>query len=1030
LKVTNPDQPDELLDVDDPVLALLEQMRAANDRQVAEALDPRAASDRTSKETLDVRAGDADTRQGTALPPVELPETIGRFQIDRVLGQGGYGLVLLALDPTLKRQVALKIPRTGVLLTEELQQRFVREAEAAAALNHAHIVPVYEVGRSGPICYLAAAYCEGESLAERMQRVGRLEPHKAARLTATLAEAVQHAHNRGVLHRDLKPANILLTHDPAADGQQATHPTKLHWPMITDFGLARIEDDDQRMTASGSILGTPAYMAPEQASGDRSASGASADIYSLGAVLYELLTGQPPFQGATLMETLDAVRHTEPTPMRRQCVDIPRDLEAITLKCLEKQPSLRYGTCSEFAADLERFLAAEPVQARRATRVERVVRWCRRNPAISTMAATMILAAGVALVALSMLWRRSEAALELATIREAELLTRTKQLTGAINEMFSIAADSPEFKTPEAEPQRRRLLEQAEKVYDSVSHESATDPHLLFEQANAMFQVARVYGELGAYRESIEKANDCIQLVTRVSKTKSDIDAMEVDQQLGTLHVFKGLEYAVLNEFEASRESLDAGVDFLSKVPLGDEVVIEDDTSVQFFRQAALARALAQRASGAVRARQMQTALQSGQEALDAWQRLREPFPDGFRSHNIKYLYAHSLQTLGWVYEAAGKLEQSESVLRQAIEVADVLDSLQVSSQVAARSLHAECHHRLGIALARQHRLEEARDVYQRSIADFRALIDDFPDVPRYRDMLDGALYSLAATEYLSQNLELAEQLLLECVENLRGMQGSEPSSANYFSRIGNRFNLIYVIRSDRKDPLPHQMKAIDQSLDAIQTAMLTNPDWQWLKMALHRARGNRAGLMIEMKDYAAAEALLIESQSKMETLVAENPEWDESRRTLHLQHRYLARLYEQTDRADLAIENFETALRLVNDPTTKEVMLDFARALARVGRFSECEEQLRQCLGYVTEPQQIVDLAEHCLEIAADDTSSPTLRDFWRGMALNMLRQGHANLTDASDEVLRRIHESESIQAAFDESELALAGSKDSTER
>jgi serine/threonine protein kinase/tetratricopeptide (TPR) repeat protein len=321
------------------------------------------------------------------------PARVGRFLIRRELGHGSFGRVFLAYDPHLRREVALKVPRPGVLLSPELTQRFHREAQAAGGLDHPHIVAVYEAGEADGVCYIASAYCPGPALAAWLkQRVDPVPYRLAAGLVAALAEAVEHAHRRGVLHRDLKPANVILDSGEGGGGRPAAPESEMGFiPRVTDFGLAKLQElgaGDSRspagcQTESGAILGTPSYMAPEQASGQGHAVGPAADIYALGAILYELLTGRPPFQGESLLDTLEQVRSQEPLPPSRLRPKLPRDLETVCLKCLRKERERRYGSAAELADDLRRFLRGEPIKARPVGRLERAWRWCRRNPTVA-----------------------------------------------------------------------------------------------------------------------------------------------------------------------------------------------------------------------------------------------------------------------------------------------------------------------------------------------------------------------------------------------------------------------------------------------------------------------------------------------------------------------------------------------------------------------------------------------------------------------------------------------------------------------
>jgi WD40 repeat protein/serine/threonine protein kinase len=317
-----------------------------------------------------------------------LPDHIGRFAILRELGRGGGGVVYLAVDPELARQVAVKVPRPEALVEPELRQRFVREGQAAAGLEHPGLIPVFEAGADGPLCYLVSAYCPGPNLRDWLQtRRKRGEPvpvREAAWIVAELAEALAFIHGRGVLHRDIKPGNVLLQPDPA-------HPDTPGHPRLTDFGHAKLAED-QRLTQSNARLGTPLYMAPEQIDGHLAAVGPGTDVHALGLILYELLTGDVPFRGQTQAETFQRILKEEPVPPRKLRAKVHVDLETICLGCLEKEPGQRYPRASELAGDLRRFLANEPIQRRPICALERIGRWCRKNPLVSLLTACIVFA--------------------------------------------------------------------------------------------------------------------------------------------------------------------------------------------------------------------------------------------------------------------------------------------------------------------------------------------------------------------------------------------------------------------------------------------------------------------------------------------------------------------------------------------------------------------------------------------------------------------------------------------------------------
>jgi WD40 repeat protein/tRNA A-37 threonylcarbamoyl transferase component Bud32 len=314
------------------------------------------------------------TQPGTPGPC--LPGTcVAGYEILDELGRGGMGVVYKARQLALKRTVALKMIRDSALAGSADRARFRQEAEAVARLQHPNIVQVYEVGEHEGTPFFSLEYCPGGSLAGKLQAMP-LPPDEAARLAEILARAVHAAHQAHVLHRDLKPANVLL----AADGT----------PKVTDFGLAK-RLDEAGQTASGAVVGTPSYMAPEQAAGRTKEVGPAADVYALGAVLYECLAGRPPFRAATALETLRQVLAEEPVPVRRLQPGVPRGLETICHKCLHKEPRKRYASAEALAEDLRRFQAGEPIRARRVRSPERVLKWVRRRPLVAGLLAAVLL---------------------------------------------------------------------------------------------------------------------------------------------------------------------------------------------------------------------------------------------------------------------------------------------------------------------------------------------------------------------------------------------------------------------------------------------------------------------------------------------------------------------------------------------------------------------------------------------------------------------------------------------------------------
>jgi formylglycine-generating enzyme required for sulfatase activity len=375
----------------------------------------------------------------TEQEPVAAPVSIPGYVIEGVLGHGGMGVVYKARHLVLKRTVALKMVLAGGHAGPRALARFRTEAEAVARLQHPNIVQIHEVGAADGHPYCALEFVAGGNLAGKL--AGKPLPARAAaELVQTLARAMQLAHSRNVVHRDLKPANILL----ADDGT----------PKITDFGLARQLDSDSGQTQTGAVVGTPSYMAPEQASGGSHEAGPAADVYALGAILYTCLTGRPPFKGKTVVETLDQVRTQEPVPPSRLQASVPLDLETVCLKCLHKEPEKRYASAAELADDLVRYLGGEPIQARPVGAVERFLKWVKRNPVVTGAAAAVVLALAVGTTVSYVKYRDAEEQRAIAENRRTDAEEQQKE------------AEKQTAIAREKEKQARQEADKAKKVRD------------------------------------------------------------------------------------------------------------------------------------------------------------------------------------------------------------------------------------------------------------------------------------------------------------------------------------------------------------------------------------------------------------------------------------------------------------------------------------------------------------------------------------------------------------------------------------
>ncbi len=541
-----------------------------------------ATLDGLSAATLD---GEADFALATTMAEIGGPGEAGTerlrvagYEITGELGRGGMGVVYAAIQKRLQRRVALKMLLAGVHAGEEQLSRFQMEAESVAQLLHPNIVQIYEVSEQDGIPFFSLEFVDGGGL-DRLVAEKPFVDRDAAQMILTLARAMHFAHGRGILHRDLKPANILLTRDGT--------------PKISDFGLAKRLEGDSSQTRSGTLMGTPSYMAPEQARGDTHNLGPAVDIYALGAILYELLTGRPPFRAAKVLDTLEQVRSQEPVPPSQLQPTVSRDLETICLKCLEKDPERRYETADTLGDDLKRFLDGEPILARPITSRERLWRWCRRNPRVALLTATVaLLLATIATTSSIGVWvierkrREAEGARLEATRaqlvaeqktaeavaaraqaeaarkqadRNAEVASTQSKL--AIDSLYGVVTRvQNQLKgQPGLRQLREDLLKDAMTGLDRVSKASENAPLVLRTRAGAIQRMGDIALELGQTEEALTRYQQGREIIEGLAEADPDDDA--VLWNLAVFHDKIGdVQLQLLGDAAIARTSYDAAL--------------------------------------------------------------------------------------------------------------------------------------------------------------------------------------------------------------------------------------------------------------------------------------------------------------------------------------------------------------------------------------------------------------------------------------------------------------------------------------
>lgn len=436
---------------------------------------------------------DSSTAGGSERPAPDpsLPHIPG-FVIQSLIAQGGNGVVYRAVNTTTKRTVALKLLRSGVTATAAERTRFRINGEALARLSHPNIVTLYSVGEYQGHPYVEMEYVEGGSL-DRLIRHSFPTEHEAATLLKQLAQAIQYAHELGVIHRDLKPANVLLHRTDLTSNALAY---SSFTPKIADFGSAKVISSDGMLTPTFSILGTPSYMAPEVASGEAQAATVAADIYGLGAIGYDLLTGRPPFFGATPYDTIRMVIQDEPTLPIRLRANLSRDVETVLLKCLEKDPKRRYPSAKALAEEWDRILLGKPVIARPVGTITRVGRAARRAPVASGLLALLLLVVVSSVIGLTILWRQAVAAQDLAQKNEERAARRLQMAQRALEAFKASAQKRAAEKHRQAQEDRDGLRKLAD-LYEAIYDDNPDDVTIRHDASYALLQIANLLAELG-----------------------------------------------------------------------------------------------------------------------------------------------------------------------------------------------------------------------------------------------------------------------------------------------------------------------------------------------------------------------------------------------------------------------------------------------------------------------------------------------------------------------------------------------------
>ena len=727
------------------------------------------------------------------------PSRLGAgYQIEKELGRGGMGVVYLASQPALHRQVALKMIHQGISADPSELARFRREAQTAASLKHPYIAQVYDVGDQDGQPYIAMELITGPTLATILKS-GPQDYLSATRLFIKLADAVGHAHSRGVVHRDLKPSNILL--EAAADGQ---------WkPKIVDFGLAKQNDASVAATATGLLLGTPKYMSPEQASGDNKQVGETSDVHALGVILYEALTGICPFEGSSPIEILEQVCKSDAVRPRALRQSIPRDLETICLKCLQKKPADRYRNANELREDLQRFSEQRSIHARPTHWTTKLAKYIKRNPTITAIIACVGTGVIGLLVTSLVFNRRLSQALREQQVESARANENFQVAFGAVDKMLERVGFDQLANQPGMEKVREELLKDAVELYSSLlsKHPAETQLNLLDAKKEfgvghrSRFQYATALSKLGRMQTLLgltERART--NLETAISIQKETIKQFPDRQDL--IHAL-AISHLSLGRIDQQASEFQTAVDLMR--PMKD---VFPGCRVD------LASALNEIAVPLLP--QQREAIQ-----LEVLELARSSLADAPDDPSVRHLLGQVLHNLGLLYHLTGRADEANEFTSEALE--------QFESLVAMHEGVFEYQNSLSESLAviasirfLENQWEVGKKSMDRSTATRQLLVARYPNLPALRETLSRSYQTHAGFLIRSQQMEPAIELARKGVGIAEQLNRENPSNHTKFFLAAGQTILATALGGNHQLP---EATEVGQSACDVFEELLDNLD-------------------------------------------------------------------------------------------------------------------------------------------------------------------------------------------------------------
>jgi eukaryotic-like serine/threonine-protein kinase len=705
-----------------------------------------------------------------------MPQVPG-YEILGLLGRGGMGVVYRARHLALDRLVALKMIRAGGLAGAADLTRFRSEAQAAARLQHPNVVQIHEVGEHDGLPFFSLELVEGGSLAERMDGTP-FPPRQAAQLVRTLAQAIQAAHMSGIVHRDLKPANVLLT--------------RAGVPKVSDFGLAKKLDDAAGLTMTGEVMGTPSYMAPEQTGQTADKVGPATDVYALGTILYELLTGRAPFKATTALDTLYQVVHQEPVPARQLQPKVPRDLETICLKCLQKEPRKRYASAEALAEDLDRFLAGEPIRARPVGVAGRFWRWCRRRPAVAALAAALALVAAAAFVSVTALWLRAENHRVRAEDNLARAEANFEMARQTVDDYYVKVANDRRLREKDLEPLRQDLLQRAAAFFEKFIEERANDPSMQADLAKAYASLSRLADATGQSTRALELDQQALGMWEKLAIAHPGVPEYRRQQAASNQHLaelYRGTTDK-LNRDQLSLAETTQLQALAIQEPLASEYSNEPGYQADVARSYNSLGNLYRRLTG------------RSADAEAAYRKAVQGWKDLVEQHGQVPEYqaglANAYNGLGVLFKNQGRRSEADAALTNARDAWGILVRAPNASADQMHELALTCNNLGNLYSDYMFTIPgyeaKAVDSYKQSQEIMEKLTRIHPNIPAYRAVLAGSYNNLGSMYRQLGRLAEAEVALKEAARLKERLASEHENLAEYQRSLAATYNNLGTV--------------------------------------------------------------------------------------------------------------------------------------------------------------------------------------------------------------------------------------------